>query len=172
MPRKFFRSLGVRVHAVRDRWYARPFALWLADSRLWSLQRRGITAAVGAGLAICFVPLPIHVPLALTVAILMRINVPAIIGTVFLVNPLTFAPTYYFAYLVGSWLTGSAPQRFAFEMSWDWLQYGLGPLWKPFLVGCAACAICFGIAGRVALESIWRWKVRKRYRLRRGGASA
>ena len=38
-----------------------------SDPGLWSLQRRAMTGAFGAGLAICFVPLPVHLPLARSV---------------------------------------------------------------------------------------------------------
>src|SRR5688500_11506342 len=98
MPRRFFKKFSPAPHALRDRWYFRPFrARLLADPRLWSVQRRAVTGAVGAGLTICFVPLPVHVPLAALVAVIFRLNIPAIILTVFLVNPLTFVPLYYLA---------------------------------------------------------------------------
>ena len=117
MLRPFIRSLATRVHRVRDRWYARPFAQWLGDARLWSLQRRGITLAFGAGLAICFVPLPVHVPAALAVAVLARVNVPVILSTVFLVNPLTVVPVYYLAYRVGCLALGAPQDAFSFSLS-------------------------------------------------------
>jgi hypothetical protein len=171
MLRPFIRSLATRVHRLRDRWYARPFGHWLGDARLWSLQRRGITLAFGAGLAICFVPLPVHLPLALAVAILARINVPVIVSTVFVVNPLTVVPLYYLAYRVGSVVLGQPPDAFRFELSWDWLQHGLGPMWKPFLTGCAICALAAGLVGWFLLEILWRRHVVKKYRARRATSS-
>ncbi len=160
------------MHDVRGRWYARPFAQWLGDTRLWSMQRRGITLAFGAGLAICFVPLPVHVPAALAVAALARVNVPVIVSTVFLVNPLTAVPVYYLAYRVGCLALGAPRDEFRFELSWDWLQHGLGPMWKPFLAGCLICAIGAGLLGWVLLELLWRRQVVKKYRARRGASSA
>lgn len=159
------------MHRVRGRWYARPFAQWLGDSRLWSLQRRGITLAFGAGLAICFVPLPVHVPVALAVAIFARINVPVIFSTVFLVNPITVVPVYYLAYRVGCLALAQPHDRFSFALSWDWLQHGLGPMWKPFLTGCAICALLVGVLGWFLLELLWRRQVIKKYRARRGASS-
>ena len=160
------------MHAIRDRWYARPFARWLGDSRLWSLQRRGITLAFGAGLAICFVPLPVHVPLALAVAALARVNVPVIVATVFVVNPLTAVPVYYLAYRVGCLALGTPTGEFAFSLSWDWLQHGLGPMWRPFLAGCVICAIAAAFLGWFLLEIAWRRHAIKKYRARRGVSSA
>lgn len=137
------------------------------DPRLWSLQRRTVTSAFGLGLAICFVPLPVHLPLAVLIAIVRRVNVPTIVATVFLVNPFTAVPVYYTAYRVGTAVLGVPLRRFSFRLDFDWLQYGLGPVWKPFLVGCLICALVAGLSGWVALELLWRWRVRSRYRTRR-----
>ncbi|HKZ73821.1 MAG TPA: DUF2062 domain-containing protein [Steroidobacteraceae bacterium] len=167
MPRRFFKKIAPRPHTLRERWYFRPFAARLADPRLWSLQRRSVTGAVGAGLAICFVPLPVHLPLAALVGVACRVNVPAIVATVFLVNPFTFVPVYYFAYRVGTTLLGLPPQRFELAFSWEALQNGLAPNWQPLLVGCVACAVTAGLVGWAALELIWRWSVNSRYRARR-----
>jgi uncharacterized protein (DUF2062 family) len=167
MPRRFFKKLFPSPHAFRDRWYIRMFGERLADPRLWSVQRRAVTAAVGAGLAICFVPLPVHVPLAALVGVVFRVNVPAIIATVFLVNPLTFVPVYYSAYRVGAALLDEPPRRFTMALSWDTFQGDLGPTWEPLLLGCVVCAVVAGFAGWGALELIWRWSVNVRYRARR-----
>lgn len=171
MLRPFVRRLGRRAHLLRDRWYTRPFAHWLGDSRLWSLQRRGITLAFGAGLAICFLPLPIHTPTALAVAVLARVNIPVILSTTFLLNPLTAVPVYYFAYRIGCSALGVPVRPFGFDPSWDWLQHGLGPLWKPFLTGCALCGLAAGVLGWLLLELLWRRQVIKKYRARRLGSS-
>ncbi len=170
--RILIRNLSGRLHALRDRWYLRPFGRWLLDSRLWSMQRRGITRAFATGLGICFVPLPIHIPAAILVAVGARLNVAVLVATVMLVNPLTVVPVYYTAYRVGAAALGFEPQRFHFSLSWDWLQYGLGPMWKPFLLGCAICAACAGLLGWISAELLWRRHVLKKYRERRALSSA
>src|SRR5690554_1293238 len=127
MPRRFFRKITPRNETLRNHWAMRPFVRFLGDPRLWSLQRRTVAPAFGAGIAICFVPLPIHIPLAALIAIVCRINVPAIMVAIALVNPLTVVPVYFLAYKIGVLVTGAPPLAFAFEMSWDWVQHGLGP---------------------------------------------
>ena len=166
MPRRILRKLSTKVHSIRDRWYFRPFRARLGDPALWSVQRRSVTGAFAAGLAICFVPLPVHTPLALLVAILARVNVPVIIGTVWIVNPFTVVPIYFAAYRLGVPLLRGQVMPFAFTLSWDWLEHGLGPLWKPFLVGCAASAVLCSSVGWLGLETLWRRHVRRKYRLR------
>jgi uncharacterized protein (DUF2062 family) len=166
MPRRILRKLSTKVHSLRERWYFRPFRDRLGHPALWSVQRRSVTGAFAAGLAICFVPLPVHTPLALLVAILGRLNVSVIVATVWIVNPFTVVPIYFAAYRFGVALLGERLLPFDFTFSWDWLEHGLGPLWKPFLVGCAASGLVCSIVGWFVLEALWRHHVRHRYRHR------
>lgn len=167
MPRRLLKKITPHPAKLQSRWFLKVFGSRIADPRLWSLQRRTVTSAFAAGLAICFIPLPIHVPLAALVAITARINVPTIIGTVFLVNPLTVVPVFYAAYRVGNAVLGLERQRFSFKFDFDWLQYGLGPIWEPFLVGCLICSALAALTGWVGLELLWRARVRFKYRTRR-----
>jgi uncharacterized protein len=167
MPRQLLKRITPHARALQDRWYLRAFGSHFTDPRLWTLQRRGITAAFGAGMAICFLPLPLHTPLAVLVAIVWRLNVVAVIATTWIVNPFTMVPIYYAAYRVGVAITGAEPHAFRFRFGWDWLQHGLGPVWKPFLIGCLVCAVCCGLGGWIAFELLWRWRVVvRRYRVR------
>jgi uncharacterized protein (DUF2062 family) len=171
MPRALFRKITPRSETLHSHWALRPFRRFFADPRLWSLQRRTVAPAFGAGLAICFIPLPIHIPVAAMVAIFCRINVPTIMVALVAVNPVTIVPAYLLAYKVGVLVTQTAERHFRFHMSWDWVQHGLGPMWKPFLVGCGIMGTVVGLLGYAILDILWRYSVRKRYRERPGATS-
>ncbi len=171
MPRRFLRKITPRGETLRQHWLLKPFSRFFGDPRLWSLQRRTVTPAFGAGLFICFVPLPIHIPLAAITAIFCRIHIPTIMLTLLVMNPLTFAPLFYLAYKIGVIVTGAPELPFAFERSLSWLRDGLGPRWKPFLVGCAVTGALLGLIGYALFDVAWRYAVRKRYRERAAGAS-
>src|SRR5580658_5372966 len=166
MPRRWIKKFAPHPHTLLQRWPLRVFGPRLSDPKIWTLHRRGVTAGFGAGLAICFMPLPVHLPLAALAAITWRINLPTIVATTLLVNPLTMVPIYYAAYRVGAAVSGAPVHRFGFRLSWNWLQHGLGPRWETFLIGCLVCAIVCGIAGWLALEFIWRQQVMRRRRTR------
>lgn len=166
MPRRWIKKFAPNPHTLLERWPLRVFGPRLADPRIWTLHRRGVTAGFGAGLAICFMPLPVHLPLAALVAITWRINLPTIVATTLLVNPLTMVPIYYGAYRVGAALSGTPVHRFGFRLSWYWLEHGLGPMWAPFLIGCLVCAVVCGFSGWLGLEFIWRRQVLHRRSIR------
>lgn len=167
MPRRLIQKIVPHPDNLRKRWFFRMFGTRLADRHIWSTRRRSITTAFGAGLAICFVPLPVHLPLCLLGALLWRLNLPVIVATVFLVNPLTVVPVYYMAYRIGAFALRTPATGFAFHLSWDWLQTGLGPVWRPFLLGCLICGVVLGYAGYLGLELLWRWVTVRRLRQRR-----
>lgn len=125
-----------------------------------------MTAAFGIGLAVCFIPLPVHFVVASLLAVWLRLNIPVIYATILLINPVTIVPVYYLAYRLGAFLLDVPPTGFTFQMSWDWLENGLGPMWKPFLVGCLVCGVVGGVLGYMGLELAWRWRVASKYRAR------
>lgn len=167
MPRRLIKKLAELVHARRHKWYLSVFGDHLTDSHLWSLNRHSITAAFGVGIAVSFIPLPVHLGLVVLLAIWWRLNVAVAIAGTYFVNPFTVVPVYFTSYRVGAWLLRYHPQHFKFRFTWNWLEHGLGPAWKPFLVGCLVCGVITGIAGRFTLELIWRVVTMRRFRTRR-----
>lgn len=69
----------------------KPIAHLLADSRLWHLNRRTVASGVAIGVLMGFLPLPIQMLLAATVAIIAKANVPLAIVSTWITNPFTMA---------------------------------------------------------------------------------
>jgi len=168
MSRRIVKHLARWVEARRDRWYLRITGERLTDHHLWSLSRRSITAGFGAGLAIAFIPLPVHTIVAVLAALYWRLNLPVTLASTWVVNPFTVVPCFYGAYRLGALLLHHPSHYFAFQLSWRWLEHGLGPRWKPFLLGCLVSAVIIGLLGRWGLEFVWRTAVRRKFRLRPG----
>ena len=167
MPRRLVKHVARLIHARRHKWYLRIFGERLAESQLWSLNRRSITVAFGVGIGVSFIPLPVHLLLVVLAAIIWRLNVAVGIAGCYIVNPLTMVPVYYAAYRVGAWLLRYRPRHFEFHPNWNWLEHGLGPAWKPFLLGCLVCGLVGGFGGRILLEVVWRTATLRRYHARK-----
>jgi uncharacterized protein (DUF2062 family) len=86
---------------------------------------------------------------------------------VWLTNPITIPPMFYFAYKVGVWILGAPKQEFDFELSWTWITNSLGNIWEPFLLGCFIVGTTTGLLGSVTIRALWRYKVQQSWRDRK-----
>jgi uncharacterized protein (DUF2062 family) len=171
MPRRVFKSLNRQRHRWNERWFMRPFRLLLEHPVYWSLNRRNVSRAFALGLAIAFVPIPVHFLLATVLALSLRLNVPAAIFGTFLANPLTMVPMYMGAYWIGSHLLGITTHPIAFTMTWDWLTTSLLPIWKPFLLGCLVLSAIAALIGYALLGGIWHLSLVLKYHERKGASN-
>ncbi|NIQ12825.1 MAG: DUF2062 domain-containing protein, partial [Gammaproteobacteria bacterium] len=74
------------------------------------------------GLFVAFLPIPFQMLVAAVLAILFRVNLPISVALVWISNPLTMAPMFYFCYWLGSKLLSLPPQDITFELSIEWMQ--------------------------------------------------
>jgi len=75
----------------------------LHEPNLWHLNRRSIALAFAVGLFCAWIPTPMQMVIAAAGAIYYRANLPISVGLVWITNPITMPPLYYFAYEVGLW---------------------------------------------------------------------
>lgn len=147
--------------------HLRMFGRLLHDPNLWHLNRYSVSTAFSVGLFWAFVPVPFQMVFAAGFAILVRSNLPISIALVWLTNPLTMPPLFYFAYRIGAWVLGQQLQGFHFELSFAWLGAHLKVIGLPFFLGCFICGTTLAILGNVAIRIFWRitvsrtWKERK-----------
>ncbi len=167
MSRKFFQRYMPDPHSIRHNRNLRIFGSLLHDTNLWHLNRRSIANAFAIGLFFAWWPVPFQMVLAAAGAILVRANLPVSVSLVWITNPLTMPPMFYFAYLLGTWMLGTPEMAFDFEPTLDWLTSGLLHIWKPFLAGCLALAVSSALVGYYAVRLGWRYSVVKRRNQRR-----
>lgn len=166
MPRRLLKKVLPSRHKLSQSWFLRPFAVALRDPVYWTVHRRAVLRAFALGLFVCFIPLPVHLLITPFLAIALRANIPVAMATLLLVNPLTFAPVFFFAYWVGAQLTDTAMSAFSFAPTWEWASTRLLDIWKPFVLGCLVCGTAASLAGYTALSLLWRVRVSNRYQMR------
>ena len=92
----------------------------------------------------------------------MRTNLPLSVALVWITNPVTIPPMFYFAYTVGTWIMGEPPQDFSFELTMDWLLNEMESSWQPFLLGCFTVASISSLVSYFTINFIWRYSVLSR----------
>jgi len=145
----------IRNHRLLNR----LFGKLLHDPNLLHLNRRSVSGAMAVGLFCAFVPLPIQMLLAAAAAIVFRVNLPISVGLVWITNPVTIPPMFYFCYKVGTWILGEPMQVVEFGLTWSWIEHELALIWQPLLLGCAVVGSSAAALGYGLTRLLWRLHV-------------
>lgn len=169
MPKKLIKRYMPDHHKIREHKHLRFFGTLLHDPNLWHLNRRSASGAFAVGLFMAFVPVPFQMLLAAAGSILFRVNLPLSVALVWITNPLTMPPMFYFTYRLGVWLLGNPPRSegFQFELSYEWLANELGAIWEPFLLGCFVAGGVSALLGYLTIRGLWRLHLVKHYKARK-----
>lgn len=159
MPRKFIKRFLPDSDTLRRHEHLRHFGTLLHNPSLWRINRRSVAGATAVGLFSAFLPLPFQMVIAAAIAILVGVNLPLSVVLVWITNPLTMGPIYYFNYRVGAALLGITPKPHALaEPVHDLLLSMLGA-WKPLLMGSLLIGVLLAIGGWMVVRLLWRWHV-------------
>lgn len=134
----------------------------LSDPNLWHINRRSLAGAAFIGVFSAMMPVPLQMLLAAALAIKFHCNLPMSVVLVWISNPFTYVPIFYFNYRVGAWLMDITP-RTDDGVTVAWLVQQLMPLW----MGSIATGIVFGSAAFIATRLVWRLAVVRNWNLRR-----
>ncbi|MEM7080029.1 MAG: DUF2062 domain-containing protein [Pseudomonadota bacterium] len=167
MPKnRLLRYLPTRSE-IRESKALRPVAHLLKDNDLWHFNRRSVSGSVFIGLFVAFLPVPMQMVIAALIAIGMRTNLPIAVAMVWITNPLTIPPMFYFSYRLGAWLLDMQTTVDAFEFSFEWLLDNLATIGYPLIFGSLVCGWVVGISGFVITRVLWRLHIIRRLKARR-----
>lgn len=156
MKHRFKKFLPERKHLTEHK-TLKIFGTLIHNPNLWHLNRYSVARAFSVGLFCAWIPVPFQMVLAAGFAILFHSNLPLSVALVWLTNPATMTPLFYFAYKMGAIILSIPPIPIKFELSYDWIVSTLLKIWEPFLLGCLICGITSAIIGNVAIRLIWRY---------------
>ncbi|MDC3332998.1 DUF2062 domain-containing protein [bacterium] len=163
MPRKFLQRFLPSPDKLKTHKSLGLLGRYLQDPNIWHLNRHSVATATLVGLFVAFIPLPTQMIIAAGMAIILRANLPVSIAIVWITNPITMVPIYYFAYKVGTTLLGIDPQPFEFEPSIDWIKSSWGDTLQPLLFGCLVCGLFFGLIGSRIVKWLWSRSTKQRW---------
>lgn len=156
MPRKWLKSIMPDHQEMREHPHLRRFGERLTEPKLWHLNRRSVAGGVALGLFVAYIPAPGQMLIAAALAILIRVNLPLSVMGVWVTNPLTIPPMFYFAYLVGAWILNIPADEQTFIMSWEWFTTDFLAMWQPLLLGSFICGTVAALLGVVIVRLLWR----------------
>ncbi|MEJ2467045.1 MAG: DUF2062 domain-containing protein [Candidatus Thiodiazotropha sp.] len=163
MPKRLIKRLLPHHDKVRKHKHLQVFGKLLHDANLWHLNRHSASGGFAVGLFMAFVPLPFQMVMAAAAAIIFRVNLPISVALVWITNPLTIPPIFFFAYLVGTWVVGAPPQAEPFHFTLEWIEHGgLNEIWLPLLLGSFICGTVASVTGYLLILWIWRWRANSR----------
>ena len=172
MPKNRFQRYLPKPSEIRQNPLLRPVAHLLQRADIWHLNRRTAAGAVFIGLFCAFIPLPAQMLIAAALALLFRCNLPISIALVWITNPLTIPPMFYFSYKLGAWLLDMQLSVDSVDLSFGWLIDNLDTIGYPLIFGSLLCGWVAGLTGFVLTRVTWRFHVITRWRERRARRAA
>lgn len=166
MPKKLLRRYLPNPSDIRRHPVLRPVSKWLQDPEIWHLHRRSVAGAAFIGLFCAFLPIPFQMLLAAALAIFSHCNLPLSVALVWITNPLTIPPIFYFTYRLGAWLLDIEVEVQAIELTWDWWRENIGKIGYPLVFGSVVCGWVSGVTGFILVRVGWRLHVLRRWRER------
>ena len=135
----------------------------LHSPNLWHINRRSITAAFAIGLFFAWAPTPTQMAFAAAGAVYFRANLLVSVALVWVTNPITMPPLFYFAYRVGLYFSHRPSPADNFVFSLEGLWSGFGEVIGPFLLGCLILGLICSLAGYISMDLFWRYQVSKKW---------
>jgi uncharacterized protein (DUF2062 family) len=168
MPKRLIKRFLPKHEKVREHKHLQFFGKLLHDPNLFHLNRHSASGGFAVGLFFAYIPLPLQMVMAAAAAILFRVNLPISVALVWVTNPITIPPMFYFAYWIGTKILGTPPRTDNFQLNWEWIQQGgLNDIFAPLILGSLICATVSAVAGYCLILWIWRWRAIERWKLRR-----
>ncbi|MDM8558786.1 DUF2062 domain-containing protein [Candidatus Parabeggiatoa sp. HSG14] len=165
--KNFFKRSLPPVSQLKSHPNLQFFGDLLHDPNLWHFNRRSLAGGSAVGLFIAFIPMPMQMLLAAAIAILLRVNLPVSVSLVWITNPITMPPLFYFAYMLGTVLLGMPTEQVEFSFSQEWLLYTLGNFWQPLLLGSFILGFFSALSGYLLINFLWRSQVTQLWQNRR-----
>lgn len=172
MPKKIIKRYMPDHREIREhRALRKIFGELLHDPNLWHLNRRSASGAFAVGLFMAFLPVPLQMVLAAATAILVRVNIVVSVALVWVTNPLTMAPIFFFAYKLGAWMLGIPPRSELAETE-QWLLAELGAGWKPLLLGSLVLSTVASLSGYLTIRGLWRLRLVRHWRRKKAARAS
>lgn len=167
MPHKFLKKYSPSPKAIKENKALSCLGDSIHQPNLWHMNRRSVAKAFAIGLFCAWIPTPFQTLMAAALAIYYRAHLPLSVVLVFVTNPITIPPMFYFAYKLGSFLLGMDTEAVSMDLSWEWFTTVLGEIWQPLLFGSLILGVLSSILGYFSINLLWRKSIKSRWKDRK-----
>lgn len=167
MPKKFMKRYLPTPEKIRAMESLQFLGDILHEPNLWHINRHSVSRAFLVGIFLCLIPMPFQMLAAAFFAIWFNANLPLSTVLVWISNPLTMPPMFYFNYKVGAWLLDRPVLKFEFQASWSWISERILDIGIPLYLGSLIVATLAACAAYLTIQFLWRRKVRTDWQERR-----
>jgi len=167
MPKKFMKRYLPTPEKVRSIRSLHFLGDVLHEPNLWHINRHCVARAFLVGVWFTFIPMPFQMIAAALCAIWFNANLPLSVALVWISNPLTMPPIFYFNYKIGAWILDRPLLAFEFDISREWLGNRLIDIGIPLYLGSLVIATAAACLAYLIIQYLWRRKIRSDWRLRR-----
>ncbi len=157
MAKKLIKKFLPHPKVITDNRLIRLLGPRLQDPSLWHINRNSFSGAIGVGVFCAFMPVPFQMLIAAIAAICFRFNILVAVPTVWISNPITLAPMFYFCYRIGAAILDVHADKFNFELKLDWIVTGMLEIWQPFLLGCLVVGLVSATFSYWLVQFLWRY---------------
>ncbi len=161
MPKKFIKRYLPAPEKVRAMKSLHFLGDILHEPNLWHINRHGVARAFLVGIFFSFIPMPFQMIFAAVFAIWFNANLPLSVILVWISNPVTMPPIFYFNYKVGALILDRPVLDIEFQLSWTWLGSRLVDIGIPLYLGSLIVATASGCIAYLIIQFLWRRKVKK-----------
>ena len=155
--KKIFKKYSLKPEQVNLGWFNK----YLHKEVIWKWNKQTISRAFAIGLFCAFIPLPMHTLLAGILAIAFSANILLAMFLVWINNPITMVPIYFFEYKLGSSIIGIEMDpniNFSLNYFIDNLATATFAIWAGGII----VSSLIGIIGYACIISIYKYKALKR----------
>lgn len=167
MPRKIIKRYMPDTKAIKEHRHLQCFGDLLHDHNLWGLNRRSVSMAFFIGVFWALIAIPFQMFFSAATAIYTRANLPISVALVWITNPITIPPIFYFCYMFGTWLLPSHHPIEKFELSLEWISNSMGDIWLPLYLGGIVLGLLIGALSYLIIRGLWRLRIVQQYKERK-----
>lgn len=166
MPKKLIRRYLPGLEQIKEHKNLQFMGDKLHDPNLWHLNRRSVSRACAIGLFVAWIPAPGQMIIAASSALYFRANLAIAVALVWLTNPFTWLPLFYFAYHLGLWSLDKPVPGKDLALTADNILHSLHSFGIPLLLGCVMLGVLCSVFGYYGSRYFWIWRVRRQWQHR------